>query len=442
VVGQAAGRTRPCAVGSVKSNIGHLDSAAGVAGLIKVALAMHHREIPPTINLDEINPDIDVGALGIAPQRKLEPWPASDGAVFAGVTAISMSGLNAHVVLEGPAPIDPRVEGQVDRFHVLPLSAPTGDSLMLLANAMLDLLGQQPGALSDVVFTASVRRTHHAERLAVLGRDATELRDHLRAILDGAGVGAMVVGGASCLSSAGELDPAVRDEMERLEASAVDDAIVTGEQDPVTLTALAELYVQGRSVDWRPLQPPDARCVTLPSTPWIRTRLWLDGADGVTAPTNVTATPAESDRAAQVPSLERRLADAPVHRRQAMLVEHVRARVSLVLGLGGPDSIRVDDRLFDLGMTSLSAVELIEMLGADAGTSLADTLALEHPTVRAIASYLAEMVTGFGQPSAPTDDEPISRASAEVPAPVDVDRLTDDEAEALLRQRLRGVRDG
>ncbi len=206
VIGQAAGRARPCAVGSVKSNIGHLDSAAGIAGIIKVALAMQHREIPPTINLGEINPDIDADALGIAPQRELAPWPATDGAVFAGVTAISMTGLNAHVVLEGPVPARPRVEGQVDRLRVLPLSASTPEALTRLANAMLDLLVEQPDALSDIVFTASVRRTHHAHRLAVIGRDATELGGHLRAILDGPGVDAAVAGGAS----SAELD-AVRD---------------------------------------------------------------------------------------------------------------------------------------------------------------------------------------------------------------------------------------
>jgi 3-oxoacyl-[acyl-carrier-protein] synthase II len=437
VIGQAAGRARPCAVGSVKSNIGHLDSAAGIAGLIKVALAMQHREIPPTINLDEINPDIDVEALGIAPQRELAPWPASEGAVFAGVTAISMTGLNAHVVLEGPALARPHVEDQVDRLRVLPLSASTPEALARLASAMLDLLLERPDALSDIVFTASVRRTHHAHRLAVIGRDAAELGTHLRAILEGSGVDATVAG----RPSAAELGDGVRDAIARLEASAVDDTIVSGDEDPVTLTAIAELYVQGRTVDWRPLQAHGARCITLPPTPWIRTRLWLDSAEVVTPPTS-TGAPAGTDRDAQAPSLDRRLVDAPAHRRQAMLIEHVRARVAMVLGLGGPDSIRVDDGLFDLGMTSLSAVELTEILGADVGTPLVDTMALEHPTVRAIAVYLAEVVSGEAQGSAPPDDEPIPRPRAEASVAVDVDELTDDEAEELLRQRLRGVGDG
>ncbi len=114
----------------------------------------------------------------------------------------------------------------------------------------------------------------------------------------------------------------------------------------------------------------------------------------------------------------------------------------MVLGLGGPDSIPVDDGLFDLGMTSLSAVELTEVLGADVGTPLVDTMALEHPTVRAIAAYLDEVISGSGAPSAPTEDGRAARPGADAPESVDVDQLTDDEAEELLRQRLRGVGDG
>jgi acyl carrier protein len=162
----------------------------------------------------------------------------------------------------------------------------------------------------------------------------------------------------------------------------------------------------------------------------------------VTSSTNDAARTTPTDRDAEGPSLEQRLADAPVHLRQAMLIEHVRARVAMILGLAGPDSIRVDDGLFDLGMTSLSAVELTEILAADVGTSLVDTMALEHPTVRAIAAYLAEVISGFGQRSAPTEAGTTARPRAELREAVDVDRLTDDEAEELLRQRLRGVGDG
>ena len=125
-----------------------------------------------------------------------------------------------------------------------------------------------------------------------------------------------------------------------------------------------------------------------------------------------------------------------------MLIEHVRPASRWSSAFGGPDSIRVDDGLFDLGMTSLSTVELTEVLGADVGTSLVDTMALEHPTVRAIAAYLDEVIGGTGARPAPTDGAPIARPGPDTAEVVDVDQLTDDEAEELLRQRLRGVDDG
>jgi microcystin synthetase protein McyG len=94
-----------CAVGSVKTNIGHLEAAAGIAGLIKVALSLEHRAIPPSLHFNEPNPHIPFGAFRLRVPKILEPWPAGRGPALAGVSSFGFGGTNAHVVLEeSPAP--------------------------------------------------------------------------------------------------------------------------------------------------------------------------------------------------------------------------------------------------------------------------------------------------------------------------------------------------
>ncbi len=90
-----------CALGSVKTNLGHLEAAAGIAGLIKTALALHHSEIPPSLNFAEPNPHIPFDQLPLSVQRQLDPWPAGDRPGLAGVSSFGFGGTNAHVVLEG-----------------------------------------------------------------------------------------------------------------------------------------------------------------------------------------------------------------------------------------------------------------------------------------------------------------------------------------------------
>jgi acyl transferase domain-containing protein/acyl-CoA synthetase (AMP-forming)/AMP-acid ligase II/NADPH:quinone reductase-like Zn-dependent oxidoreductase/acyl carrier protein len=176
-----------CLVGSVKTNIGHLEAAAGVAGLIKVALALRHRAIPSTLHFAEPNPLIPFDRLPLRVPQTLTPWPENGGRAVAGVSAFGFGGANAHIVLtEAPQvrvtqPADDMAE---DRVEILPLSARSPEALAALAGRYeLALATGVP--LADLCYTAGARRGHHDHRLAVVGDSPAELSEGLAAYRQG-----------------------------------------------------------------------------------------------------------------------------------------------------------------------------------------------------------------------------------------------------------------
>ncbi len=99
-LGAGRDRDNPCLVGSVKTNIGHLEAGAGIASLIKVALAMHHRQIPPHLHLESPNPEIDFASLRLSVPRTIVPWPRPDVPLLAGINGFGYGGANAHVIVQ------------------------------------------------------------------------------------------------------------------------------------------------------------------------------------------------------------------------------------------------------------------------------------------------------------------------------------------------------
>jgi acyl transferase domain-containing protein len=192
---------RPCLLGSVKTNLGHLEAAAGIAGLIKVALALKHREIPPSLNFEQPNPHIPFDQLGLRVQTTLEPWPAAPAPALAGVSSFGFGGTNAHVVLQearltdfsgtpsaGYARGNPPSEiRNTNPTYLLPLSARSPEALRSFARDYLDLLTRTESteALHDICYSASVRRSHHEHRLAITGNSAAHLAEGLEAFLRG-----------------------------------------------------------------------------------------------------------------------------------------------------------------------------------------------------------------------------------------------------------------
>jgi phthiocerol/phenolphthiocerol synthesis type-I polyketide synthase C len=180
---------RACALGSVKTNVGHLEAAAGVAGLIKVALALEHRALPPSLHFETPNPHIPFVDLPLRVQQTFAEWPAEDGQRIAGVSSFGFGGTNAHVVLRDAPLSAVRQEDRgpsLETSYVLPLSARSRDALRDVAQRATDVLRRMDDAnesVRDMCYTAAVRRSHLEHRLALTGRTRREFIEQLEGYL-------------------------------------------------------------------------------------------------------------------------------------------------------------------------------------------------------------------------------------------------------------------
>ncbi|MEH1967249.1 beta-ketoacyl synthase N-terminal-like domain-containing protein [Nostoc sp.] len=178
-----------CAVGSVKTNIGNLEAAGGIAGLIKVALSLKHGKIPPNLHFQKPNPYIPFDKLPLRVQQTLEPWPQRNGSAIAGVSSFGFGGTNAHVVLaQTPLEIqNSKVKSQkkeaIERpVRLLTLSAKSEKALQELAQHYQEFLLNHPDvSLADVCFSANTTRSHFNHRLAVVAESKVQLQHALGA---------------------------------------------------------------------------------------------------------------------------------------------------------------------------------------------------------------------------------------------------------------------
>ena len=177
---------RPLMIGSVKTNIGHLEAASGIAGLIKAALILNHGEIPPSLNFRQPNPNIEWDAYPIRVAADRTPLSAIGTRHYAGVTALGFSGTNVHVVL-GTAPAVTESNSEVDRpLHPIVLSARSEKLLREDAGELCRWLGDgTPETLADIGYTLAAGRTHDRCRLAVTCATCADLMSELSAYVEG-----------------------------------------------------------------------------------------------------------------------------------------------------------------------------------------------------------------------------------------------------------------
>jgi acyl transferase domain-containing protein/acyl-CoA synthetase (AMP-forming)/AMP-acid ligase II/acyl carrier protein len=239
---------RELAVGSVKTNVGHLEAAAGVAGLLKVVLALQHGAIPAHLHCAAASSRIDWSATPVRICGATVPWTSGRVPRRAGTSSFGFGGTNAHVVVE-EAPAASARGVTLLPAYLLPLSAKTPTALRLLADRMAAFLATTDADPSDVCFTAAFGRDHFAHRLAILGDGPAALAAGLRAWLAGevrSGVLHGVVDGDEAARSLNEADGSAWAE-------------------------LAAAYVRGLQPSWRAQYVGiGARRVTIPGHPFER----------------------------------------------------------------------------------------------------------------------------------------------------------------------------
>ncbi len=197
-----------CALGSIKTNLGHLEPAAGIAGLLKLVLALKHRQIPPSLNAEQPNPNIDFASSPFYLNRELTHWDTSPGVPRrAGVSAFGIGGVNVHVVIEegtheeGARQEAPRVadiDASTDRSsRLIVLSARSDEALPALADALHSaIVAEERFSLDDIAHTLACGRAHWLHRHAFVCRDRNALVEILAKIGGGASAPGVVHGHA------------------------------------------------------------------------------------------------------------------------------------------------------------------------------------------------------------------------------------------------------
>lgn len=187
VLGEGRPGDQPCRVGSVKTNLGHGETAAGITGLIKAALCIQHRQIPASLHFRTPNPAIDFAGLKLQVQTALEPFPAPDRPAVVGVSSFGFGGTNAHAVLAEAPPADVGSPGAAPLpLQLLTLSARSSNALRATASRYLELLRQRPTlALADLCANANQQRTAFQQRLVCLASDRADLERQLEVVAGG-----------------------------------------------------------------------------------------------------------------------------------------------------------------------------------------------------------------------------------------------------------------
>jgi acyl transferase domain-containing protein/enoyl-CoA hydratase/carnithine racemase len=458
-----------CALGSVKSSIGHCLTAAGVSGFLKTLLALEHRQLPPAVHFERLNPHISLQGTPFYVNERLRDW-ARDGTQprRAAVNSFGFSGTNAHVVVaeyRGPQADAPTAGTPDPAASLVPLSARTAAQLLQQARELLDFLrGRQPAQadLRRIACTLQLGREPMNERAAFVVRTVAELQQALQAFI---------------ARESGEAAAPGAPPFHRGQAGSGKDALLGMGADPdframvdkwiarQELARLADLWTRGLALDWNAFHAGAGRPrrIGLPGYPFARERHWIEADAEVTVevkaeaaaqatlpqPARVQLSPVQSSAAqlapvplASVPPVPRQEPPLPARRQPPasppaiplpQLQRELQASLAEALFME-PADVGMRKPFVELGLDSIIGVEWVKTLNKRYGTAVPATRIYDHPSVAELAAFLhAQIATGEDQVDA--ESVPAMQPAAAEPAPLPA--ATPALPRDVLQQQLR-----
>lgn len=372
-----------CAIGSVKSNIGHLDASAGIASIVKMVMALKYKKLPPTIHFNRPNRNIKFHDSPVYINENLQDWETEGYQRLCGISSFAMSGTNCHVVLE-EASASKAIERD-ERIHLLTISAKSKDALWELIELYHSYLELNPDVnLQDVCYTANTGRGHYSYRLAIIAENSAKMKDKLSRLRnvsfeefleDGVFYGfnnneKNEVESESYIEKIALLQEVMGEEPKKL--------IKDSEYGRELLYEICHLYVKGAAPQWEKLYY-NKECfkLSLPLYPFQRERCWIE------IPKNIVS----SDKPQYLQSYE----DAKVELKgredgtYSVTEKEVAQVWSNVLGF---PKIDIDDNYYDLGGDSILSMRIMNRINKKLGLNIPIADLYKHLSIRELGGYI------------------------------------------------------
>jgi 3-oxoacyl-(acyl-carrier-protein) synthase len=378
-----------CALGAVKTNIGHLDNASGMAGLIKAALVLRNKQIPPLLHFRRPNSRIDFIHSPVYVNDRLEAWESDRHPRRCGVSAFGLSGTNCHIVLE-EAPVLPKPGNAASEVRVFTLSAHSEASFSMLLQKYIKFLTKgTEHDLKAICYTANTGRGHYGHRLAIIAADHRELAVKLRTFKEarqemaeeGIFYSVHTVVPYTKETEPGEITEAQKRALGSAAAPKIKQYCSGGNREMGVIREICRLYVRGAEIRWSEFYDGGVGKVSLPSYEFERRRCWL----------NIPSVP-KSPIAAGMDSsneMDATFATATVLKGKRDGYTPVEAMVgriwSEVLGL---TAINVYSDLYELGGDSLIAMKIANQMKQTSGLDVGVAEILGHSTVADLAGHI------------------------------------------------------
>jgi probable biosynthetic protein (TIGR04098 family) len=422
-----------CGLGSVKTNIGHLEAASGLAGLLKVLLSMEHGYLPATINFERLNSKIELQGSPFYIQKQGSPWQplSADMPLRAGVSSFGIGGTNVHVVLESfrlqREQLPQHKTSGAPYFFVL--SARNADRLRAYAQCLMDHIRKHAGIdHADLCYTLQVTREEMAERMAVAYNEPAQLTDALADYIQGVHSPGIFTGNISRSKPAETF----------ADTEAIKERVNTGDAEKI-----ASYWCSGGMVDWNLLYTQSIpKKIDLPSYPFKREKYWFKNRN------NKIETAAQRQEPLPGPQLK---INNPIVERMELtaIASKLSDAVCDILYLDRKE-LNVNASFIEMGLDSILGMELIKKVNGIFNTGIKTSKIYDHPSVAELSAYVYQIVnTSPGEPAytsapgkiklEPTDAFTLVMPSAPQNVNISLPEPEHDAVEPSLQNNIREI---